>query len=99
MEGYSFLLVYDIDLSVSGDTLHRIFFVQVRCILGCRVPSLFLLIGSCHNLYGFHLLGCSYYYYYRGLFFGKGTGALHCFVGLLVLCCFSEFLVHLDSFL
>ena len=93
------LLVSDIDPSVTGDTPQCIFFAQVGCILGCHVPSLFLWVGSCHNLYGFHLLGCSYYYYYRSLFFGTGTGALHCYVGLLVLCCFSEFLVHHNSFL
>ena len=94
-EGYSFLLVYDIDPSVTGDTPHCIFFAQVRCILGCRVPSLFLLIGSCHNLYGFHLLGCSYYYYYRGLLLGKGSGALHCCVGLLALC-YGVLVLHIS---
>ena len=97
--GHCFLWVSDIDPSVTGDTPQCIFCAQVGCILGCHVPNLFPWVGGCHIPYGFHLLECCCYCYYRGLFLGKGSGILHCFVGLLVLCCFSGFLVHHNSFL
>ena len=105
-EGHCFSLwVSDIDPCVTGETFHCIFCAQVGYILGCHVPNLFPWVGGCHIPYGFHLLECCRCCYYLidfclGLFLGKGSGTLHCFVGLLVLCCFSHygFLVLHNSF-